>query len=59
VCKQCDDSQHDTCGWRTKIDYSNTGLENFYCPEAYSRTIKGDPFSKEHKFIKIGLKKCD
>ena len=41
------------------LELAFISLENLYCPDAYSRTIKGSFFSDEYQFIKIGIKKCN
>jgi hypothetical protein len=64
VCKKCDDDSDntlelkDSCGW-SQIDYFGTGLENLYCSNAFHKIIKGDFFSKEFKYVKIGVKSCE
>ena len=47
VCEKCDENEHDTCGW-SKTDYSGTGLEDLYCPDAYKLNLRGDTFSEVH-----------
>lgn len=57
VCEKCD-GKSDSCGW-ADIDYRGTGLENLYCTDAFKYKLRGDIFSKDFQYIKIGLQSCD
>jgi len=54
VCDKNED-EFDSCGWKHA---EGLDVRKYYCSDVFKKNIRGDPYSKDYRYIKITMKKC-
>jgi len=49
------DAGVDSCGWKQA---GRLDIGKYYCSDVFKNNIRGDPYSKDYRYIKIAMKRC-